>query len=78
MIFRSVYLEGKTYQEVADALDIPIGTVMSSLSRCRAAMLQALADHAPEVLEEQESIRTRTAITAARGNSKKPKKFKET
>jgi RNA polymerase sigma-70 factor, ECF subfamily len=35
-------LEGLTYRELADVMDIPIGTVMSSLSRARQAVRGAL------------------------------------
>ena len=37
-------IEGLSYQELADVLDIPIGTVMSGLSRARRAMRGALED----------------------------------
>lgn len=33
-----VGLEGMSYQQTADALDIPVGTVMSRLSRGRATL----------------------------------------
>jgi RNA polymerase sigma-70 factor (ECF subfamily) len=39
-------LEGLSYQEIADILDIPIGTVMSRLHRGRKAMQKALWEYA--------------------------------
>ncbi len=37
-----------SYQEAADVLDIPVGTVMSRLHRGRRVLKKALADHAGE------------------------------
>ncbi len=39
-------LEGFTYQEIADTLEIPIGTVMSRLHRARKAMERSLWEYA--------------------------------
>ena len=38
-----VVLEGMTYQEASDTLEVPIGTVMSRLSRARAAMVNRMS-----------------------------------
>ena len=39
-------VEGFAYKEIAEMLDIPIGTVMSRLHRGRKAMQRALYDYA--------------------------------
>jgi RNA polymerase sigma-70 factor (ECF subfamily) len=41
-------LEGFTYREIADLLDMPIGTVMSHLARGRAKLREKLAQYAEE------------------------------
>jgi RNA polymerase sigma-70 factor (ECF subfamily) len=42
-------LEGLSYRELADVLEIPIGSVMSGLSRARQAFRRALeTGHSPE------------------------------
>jgi RNA polymerase sigma-70 factor (ECF subfamily) len=43
-----VDVEGLTYREAADALTVPIGTVMSRLSRGRRMLRLGLAEHAPD------------------------------
>jgi RNA polymerase sigma-70 factor, ECF subfamily len=52
LYFRVVALlsdvQGFTYQEIADILDIPIGTVRSRLSRARSMLQEALRDYARE------------------------------
>ena len=39
-----VLVEGQSYQQAADMLSIPIGTVMSRLSRARKTLQKALQD----------------------------------
>jgi RNA polymerase sigma-70 factor (ECF subfamily) len=48
-------LEDLTYRELADVMDIPIGTVMSGLSRARQAFRVALED---ELKRSAEPTRT--------------------
>jgi RNA polymerase sigma-70 factor (ECF subfamily) len=44
VVLTLVVVEGYTYQEVADMLDIPIGTVMSRLSRARHALREKMRE----------------------------------
>jgi RNA polymerase sigma-70 factor, TIGR02947 family len=45
-------VEGYSYQEIADIMDTPVGTVMSRLHRGRRELREALADYAPQAESE--------------------------
>jgi RNA polymerase sigma-70 factor (ECF subfamily) len=59
-----VDLDGLSYSEVADILQIPIGTVMSRLNRARSALAESIIKHRQSTQtvtqsERQESIKLR-------------------
>lgn len=47
-ILHLIVIEGLSYQDAADVLDVPMGTVMSRLARARAALRRAEDGVAPE------------------------------
>ena len=47
-----VYVEGFTYQEAADTLSVPIGTVMSRLAAARSTLAKTLSP-APSAREKR-------------------------
>ena len=49
MVFLLRSVEGFTYKEIAQFLGLPIGTVMSHLSRSRARLRELLVDYAREM-----------------------------
>ena len=57
MVFLLRAGEGFAYREIAEALEIPMGTVMSHLFRARARLREGLASHAEQTgfLRKQES-----------------------
>jgi RNA polymerase sigma-70 factor, ECF subfamily len=63
--FREVILlcdvEDMSYQEIAETLAVPIGTVMSRLSRARRAMRESLSDSRIQGASRNSSLGTRSA-----------------
>lgn len=55
------YLEDLSYQEIADALEVPIGTVMSRLSRGKAQLRTALAKGESKVIPFNQNERRHTS-----------------
>lgn len=54
MVVMLVDVEGFSYEEAADALDVPVGTVRSRLKRARAGLQKALWQHAADIGAEKE------------------------
>jgi RNA polymerase sigma-70 factor, ECF subfamily len=50
--FALVVIEGRSYRETAEALDLPIGTVMSRLARARGRLAEALGEMRGTAAEE--------------------------
>ena len=59
-----VDVEGLTYREAAEALNVPIGTVMSRLSRGRRMLRTELAAHAPNAAHDRTDAQGASANNA--------------
>jgi RNA polymerase sigma-70 factor (ECF subfamily) len=58
-------LEGLSYREVSDLLNIPVGTVMSRLSRARAALRRSMSG-LPDITEDELTVPENITIETGR------------
>jgi RNA polymerase sigma-70 factor (ECF subfamily) len=52
LVLALVAVEGLTYREAAEVIDVPLGTIMSRLARARAALVARLKETAAERSDE--------------------------
>lgn len=51
-----VTIDGRSYQEAAEMLQVPIGTIMSRLARARRALVENIELHAQTHIDKTESL----------------------
>ena len=50
-----VAIDGKTYAEAADILEVPIGTIMSRIARARKNLVASLGDELPDMTNQDKT-----------------------
>jgi len=72
LVLLMFYFEDLSYQEIADQLEVPVGTVMSRLSRAKGHLRRRLAPADSDEPKASRAQRLKTKVENARGAGVRP------